>query len=257
MQVIRDWADAIAIVGALFVAGAIYMLMKAAPVRTIRNRRTVARGLPAPAPASRWSAGWIDWMRGGVVLAFVCLPGLVSAQTPTPSPMTIRIDTFVGALVTSAQDRTPMVGLRGTIDTRGPLGLHLVARADLLALQDGGAIDANLTKVPNFTSGEFFVAAYKPMVAALSIECAFGRAVSLERNADVQRTDPQIWACGAGLHAGDMRAFLGLGQHEATGKGQRWLYSLSYPLKGKSALQVDGAAWGKERMARVGLAVRF
>jgi len=185
-------------------------------------------------------------------------PDLSLAQTPTPTPaVKLEIRSFIGAY-SHDKTREPLVGLRALLDVPTALGVHLVARADALALSDGAAIDQNLSNIPSFRSGEGFVALYRPVAGAISIECAAGAAMSFERGEAVERKTPRIWGCGLGYHAGDTRITVLVGGHEATGTGTRVLGSVTLPVRGQTAMQIDGAGGGAGGwMVRSGIGVRF
>ncbi len=190
------------------------------------------------------------------VLAIALLPLTALAQT-TPEPVRFELLSTIGTLTKAGKDKTPIVGMRATVDVPTVAGIHLLLRADLSRMSDGGAVDAGGI-VPSFDSGEAYIAAFRRVAGPLAIEAVIGRAFALDPDAEVLETSPEIWGGGLRLEVRGGYVFAGLGRHGAAGAGTRLLVSLLVPAKSNTNLLVDGAIGERGKsVIRSGIAVRF
>ena len=196
------------------------------------------------------------------LLLFSILPLVAIAQeatpTPRPTPRGIewRLISTIGTETKKGADKTPIVGMRATIDAPLALGARLILRADLSRMSDGGAVDQG-GAVPSFESGEIYTGIYRPVAGPVAFEVVVGRAWALDPD-QVLEASPDIVGGGLRLSIPGGFVFVGYGRHGATGKGNRGLVSLLIPIKANTSLYVDGALGpdGK-RDIRSGAAVGF
>ena len=195
---------------------------------------------------------------GVLALALLFLPGNVGAQGPTPTPaVNWSLHSTIGTLTKAGADKTPIIGMRASLDVPTLAGARLILRADLSRMSDGGAVDQGGV-VPSFETGEIYLGIYRPIAGPLAIEAVVGRAFALDPEAELLEGSPDIFGGGLRVSVRGGFAFVGVGQHGAAGKGTRLLVSLLLPAKGNTSLYVDGALGERGKSdVRSGMAVRF
>lgn len=193
------------------------------------------------------------------MLAVALLPLAAAAQEPTPTPRGIEwsLLSTIGTETKAGKDKTPIVGMRGTLDAPFLAGARLILRADLSRMSDGGAVDQG-GLVPSFESGEVYAAVYRTIGGPLAIEGVIGRGFALDPDAELLEASPDVVGIGFRISVRGGFVFVGLGRHGAAGKGTRLLVSLLVPAKGNTSLYVDGAIGERGKSdVRSGAAVRF
>ena len=200
-------------------------------------------------------------MTRALALLLALLPSAAAAQTPTPPPEPPYRAEFlstIGTLTKADANKTPIVGVRVSVDVRTVADVHLVLRADLSRMSDGGAADQAAGVVPSFESGEVYAAIYRRIAGPVALEAVVGRAFALDPDQTLIESSPDIVGGGLRLELRGGYAFIGLGRHGAAGAGARVLVSILLPAKGNTSLLVDGAiAEDGKSVVRSGVAVRF
>jgi hypothetical protein len=179
-------------------------------------------------------------------------------QEPTPEPLRWELLSTVGAIFYAGdQTKTPVAGVRLTVDAPVAFGFRAFIRGDMQRLSDGGAIDSGAALVPSYDAGVFYAGAYW-MRGAVGFEVFVGQAFAMSDRKLLVDSDPGIAGGGLRIKLNGGYIFAGGGIHRATGKGGRGLLSLILPLKSNTRLYVDAAA-ASERKSVIcsGLAVGF
>ena len=192
-----------------------------------------------------------------LVLAVFLLPLQAYAQ-PTPEPVRWELLSTIGTLTKAGADKTPILGVRASVDVPTVAGVHLVLRADLSRMSDGGAVDAGTGIVPNFDSAEGYLAVHRKIAGPVALEAVVGRAFALAPEQTLIESSPGIWGAGIRLELRGGYCFVGLGRHGAAGAGTRVLVSLLVPAKANTSVMVDGAlAEDGKSVIRSGVAISF
>lgn len=196
------------------------------------------------------------------VLLVSLIGGLVFAEEAQPAPdcmpgfycNEILVTAYSGTetLYKPGKDRYVNAFERIQVDASGPLGVHLIGRAEL------GAQPENKD---SYVSAEFYVGAYHPIANSVALAGLYGYILPIGAGPGDTKPENNSEVFAGGLMLGRPRSrawmFVGVGKHGSTQPGTRLILSGQLPLKGNVFAVGEAVLRGPAPMASTGIAFRF
>ncbi len=194
-----------------------------------------------------------------VVLVLFAAPSL--AQEPTPTPRFVWGSySWSQSLFKAGSDKKLILGSRIDAEVDLFAGVHLFGRLDASAMQDGGAVNVQISDPETFSTLEGYACLWRDVYGPIALAGVYGLAVPIEGGkAAVLERYPQTLGFGVlvGDGSGDLWALVALGRHDAAGSGLKLLITTQIPMVDRTSIVADAAIGGPGTFARVGLAVRL
>lgn len=218
----------------------------------------------AAVPQADGGFGRLGAMVAVALLAIAALAGSVVAADapvvgPSPAPtFTWTPYSFTETAFTVGGNKRQIVGARFLGHLRLPYRLHLTARVDATATQDGGAVEVNAADPKTFSSLESYFALERELLGPLTALVVYGVTLPVESgHLEVLDRYPKTFGAGVGLHVShSWLAFALAPRHDPAGSGLHVLIGGSIQVESHTFI-VGDTALGHGSYWRGGVGIRL